>query len=39
MSVLEQNLTRTAKSNFYAEFDFTHSYWKLLLHPDSQKFQ
>lgn len=38
MSTLEQNLAKIPQSRFFAYFDFTHSYWKLPLHPNSQKF-
>lgn len=39
MPLLEQELPKTAKSKFFANFDFVHSYWQLLLHPDSQESQ
>lgn len=39
LPVIEQELTKNPQSNFYPEFDFKHSYWQRLLHPDSQKCQ
>lgn len=39
MPILEHELTKLAKSWFYANFDFVQSYWQLLLHPDSQASQ
>lgn len=37
--VVEHELTNTCKSKFFANVDFTHSYWQLRLHEDSQECQ
>lgn len=39
MPRVEIELTKTAGSRFYANFDFTHGYWQLPLHPESQECQ
>lgn len=35
MQILELELPKLAPSKCYANFDFTHSYWQLLLLKDS----
>lgn len=39
MPNVEEELTKTAGSTVYASVDFTHSYWQLPLHKDSQECQ
>lgn len=39
MPRIEEELTKTAGSSVYASVDFTHSYWQLPLHKDSQECQ
>lgn len=39
MSILEQELTRWAKSRFFANLDFVQIYWKFFLHADSKASQ
>lgn len=39
MPNVEQELTKTAGSKFYLNFDFTNSYWQMNLHRDSQECQ
>ena len=36
MPNLEQELTKLSGSKYFANFDFSHAYWQLPLHPDSQ---
>lgn len=39
MPIIDHELLKTAKSRYYASIDFTHSFWKLGLHPDFQECQ
>ena len=39
MPNIEHELTKTSRSSVYAEFDFVHSYWQLMLHKLSQSLQ
>lgn len=39
MPVLEMELTKASGCSHFAEFDMTHGYWQLLLHPSSQESQ
>lgn len=36
MEVVEQELTKVARSQFFATFDFSHGNWQQLLHHSSQ---
>lgn len=39
LPILEQELTKVSHSRFYSNLDLIHSYWKLLLHNESQEYQ